>query len=333
MLSTVAKLLVAPGKGILAADESSGTIGKKLTGVGVESTEENRRAYRQLLFTSAGVEQYISGVILYDETIRQSDDHGKPFPQLLSDRGIVPGIKVDLGTKKMDNSPEETITQGLDGLDARLKEYYNLGARFAKWRAVIKITDTLPTAECVKINTTDLARYAKLCQDNNIVPIVEPEVLMTGNHSVERAYQVTAQVLKSLFVELKNANVDLSGLLLKPNMVSTGLDNPALAPAEVARQTLACFREAVPAAVAGIVFLSGGLTEQAACENLSAINQSKGNAPWPLSFSFGRALQNSAVKTWAGKAENVAAAQEAFIKRARLSSAAVRGEYSVEMEG
>lgn len=329
-LSEVAQTLVASGKGILAADESTGTIKKRFDKIGVENTEENRRAYRELLFTTPGVGQSISGVILYDETIRQRGSDGRTFVAILEQQGIMPGIKVDMGTEALPGSPEEKITKGLEGLPERLKEYKSLGAKFAKWRAVITIGDGLPTDDCVVRNAEILATYAQMCQEAGIVPIVEPEVLMDGDHTIERCYEVTEKVLKKVFVELEEQNVDLSGMLLKPNMVIAGEDCPTQAePQQVAEMTLRCFKGAVPAAVPGIVFLSGGQSEQEACENLNAIN-SVGAQPWKLSFSYGRALQTSALAEWQGKPENVAAAQQVFRHRAELASAACLGVYKEE---
>lgn len=333
-LQKTARALVAPRKGILAADESSGTIKKRFEKIGVESTEENRRAYRELLFTTPNIGEYISGVILYDETIRQSAADGAAFTTVLSRQGIIPGIKVDKGVKPLAFSPDEAVTEGLDGLRERLAEYAGLGARFAKWRAVIKIAGgELPTDYCVHVNAHALARYAALCQESGLVPIVEPEVLMDGAHGIDRAYDVTLRTLKAVFGELKDQRVDLSGILLKPNMAISGSDFGAKdAPSAIAEMTIKCFREAVPADVPGIVFLSGGQSEQEACENLNALNATGQPLTWQLSFSYGRALQASALKAWGGKAENIGAGQQAFAKRAKLVSAARAGEYSLSME-
>lgn len=331
-LSEIARALSAPGKGILAADESTGTIKKRFDKIGVESTEDNRRAYRELLFTTPDVGKFISGVILYDETIRQRASDGRTFVAILEQQGIIPGIKVDMGTEAMVGSPNEKVTKGLDGLPDRLKEYQGLNARFAKWRAVIAIGDGMPTDECIAKNAEILAAYAKMCQEAGIVPIVEPEVLMDGSHTIERCFEVTGKVLKRVFAELQKQNVDLSGMLLKPNMVIAGADCPAQAePRQVAEMTLRCFREVVPAALPGIVFLSGGQSEREACENLNAINAA-GSQPWRLSFSYGRALQASALAAWQGKAENARAAQKAFYRRAELVGAACLGRYRPEME-
>jgi len=330
-LSATAEALVAPGKGILAADESSGTIKKRFDSINVESTEENRRAYRDLLFTTEGAPDYISGVILYDETIRQSTDDGTPFPEVLASKGAIPGIKVDTGAHDQAGFPGEKITEGLDGLRGRLAEYRELGARFAKWRAVITIGDDIPTVGCIRANAHALARYAALCQEAGIVPIVEPEVLMDADNTIERCYEVTSRTLKWTFHELLVQRVDLRGALLKPNMVISGKECPEQASAsQIAELTLECFMTHVPAAVPGIVFLSGGQSEVEATENLNAINQLGG--PWPLSFSYGRALQASALEVWGGDAENVEAAQAAFAHRARMNALAAAGEWSAELE-
>ncbi|MDQ3867090.1 MAG: fructose-bisphosphate aldolase class I [Actinomycetota bacterium] len=331
-LNETARDLVAEGKGILAADESTGTIKKRFDSIGVESTEESRRAYRQMLFTAPGASDHISGVILYDETIRQSTDDGTPFPELLAGEGIIPGIKVDTGAKRLAFSPEETVTEGLDGLRERLVEYRALGARFAKWRAVITIGRGLPTPACIHVNAHALGRYAALCQDEGLTPIVEPEVLMDGDHTIERCYEVTRATLEAVYHELYLQGVALEGTLLKPNMVLSGKDAPGQASAEeVAEATLRCLRETVPAAVPGIVFLSGGQTDEAATAHLNAMN-ALGEHPWELSFSYGRALQAPALKAWSGEAENIEAGQQAFLHRARLNGAARTGGYSPEME-
>ena len=331
-LESTARALVGDGKGILAADESSGTIKKRLDSIGVESTEENRRAYRDLLFTTEGVEEFISGVILYDETIRQSSADGTPFPELLSGRGVIPGIKVDNGAKPLAGAPGETITEGLDGLRERLEEYRELGARFTKWRAVITIGDGIPSEYCLWTNAHALARYAALSQEAGLVPIVEPEVLMDGEHSLERSYSVTSRTLNAVFTELHDQRVELEGMLLKPNMILSGYDSPDPAPTdEVAEQTLRCFRHNVPAAVPGIVFLSGGQTDEDATAHLNAMN-ALGPHPWELSFSYGRALQAPALKAWRGETANVEDAQKAFYRRAKFNSAARSGSYAPEME-
>ena len=331
-LESTARALVAPGKGILAADESSGTIKKRFDSIGVESTEDNRRAYRELLFTTAGAGEFISGVILYDETIRQSSSDGKPFPKVLEEQGIIPGIKVDTGAKPLALAEGETVTEGLDGLRDRLADYRGLGARFAKWRATYSISDTLPSQYCIDANAHALARYAALCQEGGIVPIVEPEVLMEGTHTIDRSYDVTAAVLDALYEELFAQRVQLEGTLLKPNMVLSGYDCRQQASVdEVAEKTIKCFRTGVPAAVPGIVFLSGGQTDEDATAHLDAINK-RGPHPWEISFSYGRALQAPALKAWKGDPANVAAAQKSHYHRAKLNSAARFGSYSPEME-
>jgi len=332
-LEATARAIVAPGKGILAADESTGTIKKRFDKIGVESTEENRRAYRDLLFTTDGVEEFISGVILFDETIRQSTSDGVPFPKVLAGKGIIPGIKVDKGAKPLALAAEgETVTEGLDGLRERLAEYRDLGARFAKWRATYTITDELPSQYTIDVNADALARYAALCQEAEIVPIVEPEVLMDGTHTIEQSYHVTSRVLKALYTELYDQRVDVEGTLLKPNMVLSGYGAPERADAEeVAEWTLKCFYKHVPAAVPGIVFLSGGQSDEDATAHLNAMN-AHGPHPWQLSFSYGRALQAPALKAWGGKEENVEAAQRAYYHRAKMNAAARTGTYAPEME-
>ncbi|HEX7046555.1 MAG TPA: class I fructose-bisphosphate aldolase [Gammaproteobacteria bacterium] len=331
-LNDVALAMVAPGKGILAADESTGTIKKRFDAIGAESTEENRRAYRDLMFTAAGMEKYISGVILYDETLRQKSADGTPFPQLLEKLGVIPGIKVDMGAKDLALCPGEKITEGLDGLRERLKEYYELGARFAKWRAVITIGEDIPSNTCIETNAHALARYAALCQEQNIVPIVEPEVLMDADNSIEECYEVTAHTLKTVFEELYKQNVALEGMILKPNMVIAGKQCATQAdPEQVAEMTLNCLLNYVPAAVPGIAFLSGGQSDELATQHLNLMNQA-GPHPWDLTFSYGRALQAPALKVWGGKVENVAAAQKAFLHRAKCNGAARDGEYTADME-
>jgi fructose-bisphosphate aldolase class I len=331
-LHDIAKAIVVDGKGILAADESTGTIKKRFDSIGVENTEDNRRAYRDLLFTTEGAEEYISGVILYDETIRQSAHDGTPFPKLLQSKGIIPGIKVDLGAKPLALAEGETVTEGLDGLRERLAEYYTLGARFAKWRATYSITDDLPSQYCIWTNAHALARYAALCQEAGIVPIVEPEILQDGTHTIERSYHVACKVLEALFTELSDQRVDIEGTLLKPNMVLSGYDASNRAGIdEVADWTLKCFYKHVPAAVPGIVFLSGGQSDEDATAHLNAMN-AKGPHPWKLSFSYGRALQAPALKAWSGKPDQVEAAQRAYYHRAKLNGAAATGLYAPEME-
>jgi fructose-bisphosphate aldolase class I len=331
-LQSTAQALVAEGKGILAADESTGTIKKRLDSIGVESTEESRRDYRQLLFTTEGAEDYISGVILYDETIRQSTDDGTPFPKLLESKGIIPGIKVDAGAKPLALADGETITEGLDGLRARLDEYRELGARFAKWRATYSIAPDKPSEYCVWTNAHALARYAALCQEAGLVPIVEPEVLQDGTHTVAESRVATGRVLQGVYTELHDQRVDFRGTLLKPNMVLSGYEASDRASVdEVAEVTLECFYKHVPAAVPGIVFLSGGQTDEDATAHLNAMN-AKGPHPWQLSFSYGRALQAPALKAWAGKPANVEAAQRAYYHRAKMNGAARTGMYAPEME-
>jgi fructose-bisphosphate aldolase class I len=331
-LHEIAEAIVADGRGILAADESDSTIKKRFDSIGIESTEDNRRAYRDMLFTTEGVEEYISGVILFDETIRQNGINGTPFPKVLESKGVIPGIKVDLGAKPLALAPGETITEGLDGLRGRLEDYYALGARFAKWRATYSIGDGIPSEYCIWTNAHALARYAALCQEARIVPIVEPEVLMDGGHSIKDSSRVTGRVLNAVYTELHDQRVDLYGTLLKPNMVLSGYDASDRASVdEVADATLDVFYRHVPAAVPGIVFLSGGQSDEDATAHLNAIN-ARGPHPWKISFSYGRALQAPALKAWAGKEENVEAGQRAYYHRAKMNSAAQTGMYAPEME-
>jgi len=332
-IQDIAQAMVAKGKGILAADESTPTCTKRFGSINVESTEENRNAYRDMLFTADGIENHISGVILFDETIRQSTINGSiPFPEHLSTLGIIPGIKVDKGAKQLANSDDEKITEGLDGLRDRLKEYYELGARFSKWRAVITIGEDIPTAYCISANAHALARYAALCQEQGLVPIVEPEILMNGDHTIEESYQLTTETLYTVFYELAAQGVELEGMVLKPNMVLSGYDCSEQASVkEVAEMTVDCFFNTVPAAVPGIAFLSGGQSDELATAHLNAMNQIDGT-PWNLTFSYGRALQTPALKAWSGKAENIHAAQEALMKRAIFNGLATKGEYSSDME-
>jgi fructose-bisphosphate aldolase, class I len=330
-LHETARAIVADHKGILAADESTGTIKKRFDSIGVESTEENRRFYRQLLFTAPGMEEYIGGVILYDETIRQSADDGAPFPELLASKGVIPGIKVDTGAHDLAIFPGEKITEGLDGLRGRLEEYRGLGARFTKWRAVITIGDGIPTDACIRANAHALARYAALSQEQGLVPIVEPEVLMDADNTLEVCQEVTTRTLHETFDALYELAIDLQGMLLKPNMVIPGKGSSEQASAErIARATIDTFRSVVLAAVPGIVFLSGGQSEVQATENLNAINRTGG--PWALSFSYGRALQQSALAAWGGDPANAETAQAAFVHRARMNALAVAGEWSAELE-
>ena len=332
-MTQTAQALVAPGRGILAADESTPTMAKRLAGIGVESTEERRRAYREILFTTVGLGEFISGVILFDETIRQQTVDGTPFPEALRQQGIVPGIKVDGGTKPLAGFPGEVVTAGLDGLRERLAEYVALGARFAKWRAVIHIGEGIPTAACVEANAHALARYAALSQEAGLVPIVEPEVLMDGTHTLERCAEVTVDVLRAAYEHLAHHRVVLEASLLKPNMVLPGKDCPVQAgDAEIAEATVAALRRVVPAAVPGIVFLSGGQSDEQATARLDAMNR-LATQPWQLSFSYGRALQAPVLRAWGGDDANAIAAQAALLHRAALNGAARRGAYRPEMEG
>jgi fructose-bisphosphate aldolase, class I len=334
-LEDIAASMVARGKGILAADESSGTIKKRFDTIGLESTEEARRDYREMLFRSdEAMKNHISGVILYDETLRQKAADGTPLIDLIKAAGAVPGIKVDMGAKPLAAHPGETVTEGLDGLRERLAEYYELGARFAKWRGVISISNDLPTPGAISANAHALARYAALCQEAGIVPIVEPEILMDGkpgDHSIERCYEVTEAVLKAVFAELEAARVSLEGMVLKPNMVIDGKAARKASVEEVAEKTVKCLKANVPASVAGIAFLSGGQSNEEATAHLSAMN-AMGGLPWPLTFSYGRALQAAAIKAWGGRRENVAAGQRAFTHRARMNGLAALGDWRQELE-
>ena len=331
-LEETARALVAPGKGILAADESDGTIKKRFDSIGIESTEDNRRAYRDMLFTTDGAAEHISGVILYDETIRQPALDGTPFPKLLESQGVIPGIKVDKGAKDLAHAPGEKITEGLDGLRERLSEYVSLGARFTKWRAVITIGEGIPSEYCLWTNAHALARYAALSQEAGLVPIVEPEVLMDGGHSIETSFEVTSRTLHAVFTELRDQRVHFEQMLLKPNMVLSGYDASGRAGVQdVAEQTIRCFRRHVPAAVPGIVFLSGGQTDEDATAHLNAMN-AMGPHPWELSFSYGRALQAPSLKAWAGDSANVESGQAAYLHRAKMNGLARSGSYSAELE-
>jgi len=331
-LARVANAMVAKNKGILAADESTGTIKKRFESIKLESTEEHRRLYREMLFTAPGAAEWISGVILYDETIRQKTQDGTAFPEYLTRHGMIPGIKVDTGAKPFASFPGETITEGLDGLRERLIEYRKLGARFAKWRAVIDIGEGIPTSFAIKANAHALARYAALCQENDIVPIVEPEVLMDGAHTLERCEQVTDVVLETVFNELFEHRVYLEGIVLKPNMVISGKKAPNRAPPEgVAEATVRCLKRHVPPAVPGIAFLSGGQSPTEATLHLSLMNK-LGPLPWSLTFSYGRALQDTALKTWGGATTNFGTAQKEFAKRAKLNGLATTGRYSADLE-
>jgi fructose-bisphosphate aldolase class I len=332
-LENVALTLVAEGKGILAADETIPTLTRRFDTLGVQSTEQSRRAYREMLFTSPGAAEFISGAIMYDETIRQKSSGGAPLAEILTGQGIVPGIKVDTGAKSLAASPGETVTEGLDGLRDRLSEYRTMGARFAKWRAVIQVTDSLPSSTCVWANAHALARYASLCQEQELVPIVEPEVLMEGSHTIERCEEVTAIVLHAVFGALFEQRVVLEVMLLKPNMVLAGKECVRQASVEeVATATLRCLRRHVPAAVPGIVFLSGGQNARLATAHLNAINRLPGSKPWKISFSYGRALQDPALEAWHGRDENLSAGQQALYRRARSNGAACTGKYRDEME-
>ena len=337
-LEDIAQAMVAPGKGILAADESSGTIKKRFDSIGVTSTEDTRRDYREMLFRATdAMKNCVSGVILYDETIRQKAKDGTPLVDVMKAAGSIPGIKVDTGAKPLagPTSKIETVTEGLDGLRERLAEYYDLGARFAKWRGVITIADGLPTWGCIKANAHGLARYAALCQEAGIVPIVEPEVLMDGAHSghdIDECYRVTEWTLRTVFRELYDARVSLEGMVLKPNMVIAGQKSARQSsPEEVAEKTIRCLKASVPSAVPGIAFLSGGQSDELATKHLSLMNAA-GNLPWALTFSYGRALQAAALKAWGGKAENVAAGQRAFAHRARMNSLAALGKWEDKLE-
>ena len=332
-LNAIANAIVAPGKGILAADESHSTIQKRFKSIDVESTEDSRRAYRQMLFTTPGVSDFISGVILFDETIRQKADDGAPLVQILTQQGIIPGIKVDKGAKALAGASNEKVTEGLDGLRDRLNEYHKLGARFTKWRAVIAIGDGIPSQYCIDANAHALARFAALSQEAGLVPIVEPEVLMDGDHTIDRCYEVTEATLHSVFNALYEQRVVLEASLLKPNMVLSGKDCPQQAtPEEVAQATVRCLNRTVPAAVPGIVFLSGGQSNEIATANLNAMNAMDAAHPWQLSFSYGRALQGPPLKAWRGDVANVERAKQAFLHRAKCNGAARYGKYTPAME-
>jgi fructose-bisphosphate aldolase class I len=331
-LEAVAQAMVAKGKGILAADESMGTIKRRFDSIKIESNENNRRAYREMLFTTPGLEEAISGVILFDETIRTAASDGTPFPQVLSKKGIIPGIKVDKGPVDIPGFPGEVVTEGLDGLRARVKEYREFGAKFAKWRAVITIGDGIPTYNCLEANAHALARYAALCQEGGLVPIVEPEVLLDGNHTIERCEEATEAALRITFSTLMRHRVHLEGMILKPSMVVSGKENPRQAGVEeVAERTIRCLKRTVPAAVPGIAFLSGGQSAVSATEHLNAMNK-LGPHPWQVSFSYARALQDPAIKAWKGESANVATAQKVFYHRAKMNGAARSGSYTKELE-
>ncbi|PJC37081.1 fructose-bisphosphate aldolase class I [Candidatus Peregrinibacteria bacterium CG_4_9_14_0_2_um_filter_53_11] len=335
-LAEIARAMVAPKKGILAADESSGTANKRLASIGVEQTDENRRLYRELFLSADGMEESLSGVILYDETVHQNANSGTSFVELLKQKGVLPGIKVDAGAQDMAGFPGEKITEGLDGLRERLTNYYRLGCRFAKWRAVITIGDNLPTETCIHSNAHALARYAALCQEAGIVPMVEPEVMIDGPHTLEKSEEVTTATLKALFAELAAQRVSMQGLILKSSMVISGKECPTQAsPEQVAEATLRCFKNSLPAELGGIVFLSGGQEAVQATRNLDAINklaQSRGDIPWQLTFSYARALQGPALDVWKGDEANMPAAREVFLKRLKCNSAAREGQYGPELE-
>lgn len=332
-LEGTARELVAPGQGILAADESHGTIGKRFEVVGIEPNEETRRRYREMLFTTGGIGEFLSGVILFDETLRQEASDGRALSQVLLDQGIIPGIKVDKSTVSLPLSPDEKFTQGLDGLGERLAEYRDMGARFTKWRAVVTIGDGIPTRGCIEANARALALYAAFCQEHDLVPIVEPEVLIDGDHSIEQCYDATEWMLHTTFEALYEQNVEYSGMLLKPNMVISGKGAGRQAGVEeVAQATVECLRRTVPAAVPGIVFLSGGQTTKQATAHLNAMNATYRSLPWELSFSYARALQEPPMEIWAGEEGNVEEAQRAFYHRLKMNGAARSGSYSEEME-
>ena len=332
LLSKTAAAMVAKGKGILAADESAGTCETRFKSVNVDCTEENRRAYRGLLFTTPGIEQYLSGVILFDETLRQKTNDGVPFGEYLAKKGIIPGIKVDAGAKDLPLCPGEKVTEGLDNLPKRLAEYFKMGARFAKWRAVITIGKNIPSHTCIYANAHALARYAAACQDASIVPMIEPEVLLDGDHTIERCEEVTEATLRATYAACAAYNVWPEGLILKTSMVVSGKNNPRQAGVdEVAERTVRVLKRTVPAAQPGIVFLSGGQSDESATAHLNAMAAMKG-LPWPLTFSYSRALQNPALKTWKGQAGNVNAAQKAFAHRAHMNSLAAQGKWRAELE-
>jgi fructose-bisphosphate aldolase class I len=333
-LRATAKAMVAEGKGILAMDESNGTCNKRLAKVGIPETEEMRRAYRELILTTPNLGEFISGAILYDETIRQSKQDGTPFLKVMTDAGIIPGIKVDTGAKDMAGFPGEKITEGLDGLRERIADYYQMGARFAKWRAVITIGDGIPTRGCIEANAHALARYAALCQSGGIVPIVEPEVLMDGDHTIERCYEVTEEVLRTVFNQLYTQRVAFDQMILKPSMVISGQDCPKQASVDdVAKATVQCLMNSVPPSVAGVAFLSGGQSNERASAHLNAMNVKFGLiAPWPLTFSYARAIQQPALEYWRGEEANLSTAQQLLYHRAKCNGAAHMGKYSPAME-
>ena len=331
-LEEIANYIVSDGKGILAADESNPTCGKRFDSIGVESTETNRRDYREMLFRASGMQDNIGGVILFDETIRQNAEDGTPLVELIKHQGALPGIKVDKGLAPLESSLEETVTQGLDGLDERCKEYVSLGAKFTKWRAVIKISESLPTEECIEANMQALAKYAKIVQNNNMVPMVEPEVLMDGSHTIDQCYETTSKSLKSLFRCLKEEGVNIAGTILKPNMVTSGSTAESQATAQkVAEMTVKCLNENVPSDLPGVTFLSGGQSDVVATAHLDAMNKI-GGFPWKLSFSYGRALQQPSLKAWLGKEENIPLAQDALSHRALMNKLAANGAWNSGLE-
>jgi fructose-bisphosphate aldolase class I len=331
LMTETARAMVAAGKGLLAADESAGTCKKRFDSVAVECNEENRRTYREMLFTTPNISEYVSGVILFDETLRQKTRDGTPMPEYLKKNGIIPGIKVDAGAQDMALHPGEKVTEGLDGLAKRMEEYFKLGARFAKWRAVITIGENIPSVACIKANAHALARYSAICQEASIVPIVEPEVLLDGSHTAQRSEQVHEDTLEALFHEIERHGVSLEHVILKASMVVSGKENPTQAPVqEVAERTLRVLKRTVPAALPGVVFLSGGQTDENATAHLDAMNRM--GAPWPLTFSYSRALQAVALKAWRGQAGNVGAAQKAFQHRARMCSLAAKGQWNANLE-
>ena len=331
-LEEIANYIVSDGKGILAADESNPTCGKRFDSIGVESTETNRRDYREMLFRASGMQDNIGGVILFDETIRQNAEDGTSLVELIKHQGALPGIKVDKGLTPLESSPEETVTQGLDGLDERCKEYVSLGAKFTKWRAVIKISESLPTEECIEANMQALAKYAKIVQNNNMVPMVEPEVLMDGSHTIDQCYETTSKSLKSLFRCLKEEGVNIAGTILKPNMVTSGSTAESQATAQkVAEMTVKCLNENVPSDLPGVTFLSGGQSDVDATAHLDAMNKI-GGFPWKLSFSYGRALQQPSLKAWLGKEENIPLAQDALSHRALMNKLAANGAWNTSLE-
>ena len=331
-LEEIANYIVSDGKGILAADESNPTCGKRFDSIGVESSETNRRDYREMLFRASGMQDNIGGVILFDETIRQNAEDGTSLVELIKHQGALPGIKVDKGLAPLESSLEETVTQGLDGLDERCKEYVSLGAKFTKWRAVIKISESLPTEECIEANMQALAKYAKIVQNNNMVPMVEPEVLMDGSHTIDQCYETTSKSLKSLFRCLKEEGVNIAGTILKPNMVTSGSTAESQATAQkVAEMTVKCLNENVPSDLPGVTFLSGGQSDVDATAHLDAMNKI-GGFPWKLSFSYGRALQQPSLKAWLGKEENIPLAQDALSHRALMNKLAANGAWNSGLE-